>query len=295
MIKWQKSGKKKHMRFACILLFSLNFLNTNAMTPDSLSGVSTFTHLNAAKSIVQQWNNGINERNADELKAVYAPEVDFYLVKRSNADCVKSKMAALQKQPAFRQKLKNMQLYTLGEEKDMRIIAEFVKVCDEVTGKKEYDAMLVLGRYGDDWKVVKETDIKTEVKQFKFKPIADLPAGQYNFERAYWKDNRGDKALAHDMIRYSYSLEIQIGNGAVAGKMTIYSGAIRSITVYPIISGFVKDGILQITTGYETNEGEINKDNPETMRFKIVNKNEIVLLNEEMPWLYGKVMTTGNN
>ncbi|HYG50644.1 MAG TPA: hypothetical protein VD905_07055 [Flavobacteriales bacterium] len=279
------------MRFYCIVyLILLNTTNVIAQAPDSLSGAGVFRHLNEAKQAVERWKKGINDRNADELKAVYAGEVAFYLVKRSNADCVKSKMVALQKQPRFKQELKNMELYTVGAGSNMHIIAEFSKVCNEVGGKKEYDAVLMLVREGNEWKVAKETDIKTEVKQFQFKPVADLPAGQYRFEREYWKDNRGDKVLAHDMIRYSYCLEVEINNGAVAGKMTIYSGAIRSVTVYPVISGFVKDGILQITTGYETAEGEINKDNPETMRFKIVNKNEIVLLNEEMPWLYGKVM-----
>lgn len=280
------------MRLACILLLNIVVLNIHAQAPDSTSGAGVFAQLNAAKAIVEKWNKGINDRNADELKAVYANEVAFYLVKRSNADCVKSKMTALQKQPGFKQELKNMEMYTIGDDASMHIIAEFVKVCSEVGGKKEYDAVLMLGLEGNTWKVIKETDIKTEVKQYKYKPIADLPAGHYRFEREYWKDNRGDKVLAHDMIRYAYTLEVEIINGAVAGKMSIYSGAIRSITVYPIISGFVKDGILQITTGYETSEGEINKDNPETMRFKIVNKNEIVLLNEEMPWLYGKVMAT---
>lgn len=288
--------------FSINFVYAFNYTTSSSSLPLDTSDNSVFDDFNAVKNALTVWNDAINKRSLHELEKIYANEVQYYLVQRSAGDCIKSKLAWLQKRPKFNQKIKNISVYTIGRVNEKPdIIAEFKKECYDGVTTKEYDGLLVFRKVGNDWKLIKETDITSEVKRYYNLPKLNLPEGKYTFTREYFKYNKNNKTDSTELLSYKYTLEISIVKPEVhsaytvnptifSGYLSIYSGAIKSTTKNRIINGKNNLGILEISTSPEDADGNLIENQNQNLRFKIVSKNQLILLNEEMPWLYGKPM-----
>lgn len=285
--------------FSLFFLYSFFLFGVNKFQVDT-SG-SAIDDFNSVKNALTLWNNAINNRSLEELKQIYADEVQYYLVKKSSADCIKSKINWLQKRPKFAQKIKNISVYTIGNKNEKPdIIAEFKKECFDAGITKEYDGLLVFRKVDNDWRVIKESDITTEVKRYYNLSAVNLNNGTYTFVREYFKYNYDKKEDTTKLLSYKYVLDLNIEQispinyqtpkYSFTGKLSIYSGAINSLTEYIILSGSRFKGILELITAMVDADGKIIENTKQHLRFKILEDSKLVLLNEDMPWLYGKVM-----
>lgn len=266
-----------------LLLVLIKCSTAQAQAPDDFQ---------TAKKLLLQWNAAISEGQPEKLAQIYAPSIKFYLQNMAAAACVKSKKDWLAKHPTYRQEVKGIYLYNMAVEgvAETDIIAEFKKVCIENGTSKEYDALLVFRKINKEWKLVQETDLITEVNLHKKAPAFDLPRGKYHFAREYWEDVPDEENLAHDMVAYSYDLEIEITEESIRGSYQTYSGRMRNLTNYALLSGSMGEGILTIDVAMELDEDGNLAEETEVMHFKVINARQIVLLDKEMSWLYGKVM-----
>lgn len=282
---------------ALFVFFSFSVYGNKISVDTSGNAMDDF---NAIKMAITFWNDAINHRSLDELKAIYADEVQYYLVKRSATDCIKSKINWLNKRPKFAQTIKNISVYTIGNKNEKPdIIAEFKKECFDGVSTNEYDGLLVFRKVDNDWKLIKESDITTEVKRYYNSPLVNLSMGEYSFAREYFKYNKNIRADTTELLSYKYTLKLKISTAtppfSICGDLTIYSGAINSTTVYSVISATMNIGILQLITASKNEDGSVLESSKQTLRFKILKDSQLVLLNAEMPWLYGKPMVKINN
>jgi hypothetical protein len=295
-----------NLRNCFIALFIFySIIGFGAKIPLDTSG-NAIDDFNAIKIAVTRWNDAINKRSPEELKLIYADEVQYYLAKRTANDCVKSKIAWLNKHPKFTQKINTISVYTIGNKNEKPdIIAEFKKECFDGVSTNEYDALLLFRKVDNDWRLIKETDIVTEVKRYYNLPGVNLNDGKYTFIREYFKYNYDIKADATKLLSYKYVLDLtiqqippinyQIPKYSFEGSLTIYSGAINSITVYSVILGSRNNGFLYLTTALKDSDQKIIENTKQNLRFKILQPGQLVLLNEDMPWLYGKPMAKIEN
>ena len=282
---------KRIIYFFLFIFLFIFFQSVNSATVVDTSANSVFDDFAEVQKALSVWNEAINSRSLDELEKVYDQEVQFYLAKRSASDCIKSKLNWLQKHPTFKQKIKSISIYTIGRTNEKPdIITEFKKECVEGNTIKEYDALLLFRKVGNDWRLLKETDIITEVKRCYNMPLVNLQIGEHNFVREYFKYNKDLKKDTTQLLSYKYSLDIVITSLQVTGKMSIYSGAIRSTSIYKIINGKCLNGILLLTIAPEDGAGNVMENQKQSLRFKVISSQQIMLLNEDMPWLYGKPM-----
>jgi hypothetical protein len=283
---------------ALFVFFSFSIFGNKIPVDTSGTPIDDF---NEIKKAIALWNDAINHRSLEELKSIYADEVQYYLVKRSATDCIKSKISWLNKRPKFTQKIKNISVYTIGNKNEKPdIIAEFKKECFDGVSTNEYDGLVVFRKIDNEWRLIKETDITTEVKRYYNSTPMNLPDGSYSYVREYFKYSYDKKTDSTRLLRYTYDLDLKIEvvgpvtyqtpTYSFTGKLSIHSGAINSVNEYKIRSGSRKNGILEIVTALDDSEGNMLGSTKQILRFKVVSKDELVLLNADMPWLYGKPM-----
>lgn len=261
------------------------------MSKVDTSANSVFDDFTEVQIALKAWNDAINNRSLPELENVYDQDVLYYLAKRSAKDCIKSKLTWLKKYPAFTQKIKNVSIYTIGNTNEKPdIITEFKKECFDGSATKEYDALLVFRKSGSTWRLIKETDIITEVKRCYTLPLVNLVNGSGTFVREYFKYNKDVKKDTTQLLSYKYTLQLQVSSTQVEGKLIIYSGAIKSTSTYHILQGKSLNGILHLTIAPEDAGGQILENQKQNLRFKIISTGQLMLLNDDMPWLYGKPM-----
>lgn len=262
-------------------------------------GIETFECYDQAKKILQAWNTAINNHQTEQLKNLYAPQVDCYMETISKEQCVEKKSTWLEAHKAYQQKIENIQIYYMDSDTNMTIlIAEFNKVCIEENKTTEVTSFLHFKQFGNEWKIIAETDLSTEVSKAKKAPISTLGKGTYTFYRGYWEDTRDDENFGHDMVPYNFTLTLNVGD-KITGEYAIYSGRLRGITFYLIVSGKIENGILELAMVYNENQeisledyntGEYDHKEKQVMHFKIINGNTLVCLDEDEGYVYGKKM-----
>lgn len=113
----------------------------------------------AAQVAVRNWNEALDRHDLEKLERLYGDEVYFYGLKRSKAQVMQAKRAALAKQPRFRQEI--IGPIDFQKPLDDTVNANFTKKSG--TGDKllVIAAKLVLNRRGNDWVIVEESDEKS--------------------------------------------------------------------------------------------------------------------------------------
>lgn len=266
---------------------------------NTISGTDedAFARYDQAKKLLAAWNDAINKVRPDQLKAVYADTVRYYRQSFSKEACIAQKIEWLQKHEGYTQKMKNVSVYYLDADTSMSvIIAAFDKICLHQQSTATVHSFLYFARLGNDWKIIGESDEATELNRARKAPNSMLKNGEQVFYYGYWEDTRNIDGFAHNMVPYNSTLTLHVAD-KITGYYTLYSGALRSTTSYLIPTGKIENGILLLTAVYNGNDefsledyehGEIPDKKKEQWHFKIINGNELVCLDKNNGYLYGR-------
>lgn len=114
----------------------------------------------AIVAVVNDWTQAHNEKDLRLFSSLYADQVVFYTESYSRAQCLKAKQRLLTvTYPSFHQENQKISLRNLGAG---RVRAEFIKVVHYSNQSDSYEAYLVLEKQGNDWRIIKESDLTTE-------------------------------------------------------------------------------------------------------------------------------------
>lgn len=268
---------------------ALSSQDKSALSEDSEEESNTenvFRRYDAVKNILKKWNRAISEHQPSDLESLYADEVSYYARKSSKQAVLTQKSDWLKKHPSYKQELGFTDVYyddrdTMGVE----FVAQFTKICSENKKKTEVESYLYFRKFGNEWKIVRETDAVTEVNVARKKPVVDLPEGKYEYYIGQWSDTRDIPQFAHDQVSYNASLDLTIKDGRITGLYDYYSGTARSRTYYWVESGKIENGILELTMIYSEFDDPKPEDFDggeliETWRFKILENKQLVCLSK---------------
>jgi hypothetical protein len=233
------------------------------------------------QKLVYDWNDRINEQKLQELKDMYTSNVHYYTKTISADECITSKEKWLTAHPGYHQEIVELELFFPNE--NNWPVASFQKVfVDKDTQKVE--SLLFFAKVNDQWKIMKETDLISEVVNAKKMPLTALSDGEHSFVRTIWRDAR-DEGMVTKYSKLEYTLNIRIKSGEVSGEMTRYSRSLGGIEVYIITSGKIDNGMLEFTTEWEQHPSA-----KETLHFKIAHENRVVCTDKEQMELFGQPM-----
>lgn len=268
-------------------------VDTNsAKTKDTLYTVFTtppdneniFRGYDAARQLLNDWNNAINDNNFIELEKLYHDALNYHETNISLHDRMQLQKKDYKLNPGHKQSIGRVEIYNLDEDTmPLRITAEFDLIIRNKNFKDTIISFLTFEKIKDDWKIVGETDVRSIEFEAMNKPILNLNKGEYTFARGYWLDTRDVPDFGHDQVPYSFIISISITD-SITGYAGFYSGMLRENTEYLIPEGNISDGILNLTTIWNGNgessleeyyEGNISPDKIEQWRFKIISWNEL--------------------
>lgn len=255
-----------------------------------------FLRYDAVKKALHEWNEAITRHRTIDMENLYADTVIYYSEKLAKQSVFSRKNEWFKKHPFHSQELGPYEIYyddsdSLG----LEFTAAFTKVSIEKEQRVEVDAYLYFRKFGEQWKIVKETDAITEVYVAKKKPVTSLPLGNYSFYQGYWSDTRDIPQLAHDMVPYNTSLDLKVTPKGITGLYNEYSGTTRSRIFYLVKSGKIVNGILELQLVYsESDETSLEdlegNEETETWRFKILPDQKLLGISKENGALYAKTL-----
>lgn len=267
---------------------------------------NVFPYYNAAKKILKNWNQAISKHKPENLENLYADEVIYYGKKSNKQAIVNQKSDWLKKHTSYKQELGYTDIYYYDNEvyiykigpKQFELVAEFTKICIENQKKTEVISYLYFRKFGKEWKIVRETDVITEINLAKKKPVLNLPEGERRYYVGQWSDTRDVPGFAHDQVPYESSLNFTVADNGITGVYHWYSGTARSRTFYLIKSGKIANGILELEVIFSVMDDpapeDFDEDEPtETWRFKILENNQLFCLSKDSP-SYGKTLLLAN-
>lgn len=112
------------------------------------------------KDMVHQWNNGLNNRNAAEVSALYAERLTYYHSAISKWDAESSLSNFFYKNPGYNQQITSE--ITTERINDNMITCNFQKTTNLNGKKTNYPSYLKFSKQGNDWKIVEEGDKITD-------------------------------------------------------------------------------------------------------------------------------------
>lgn len=112
-------------------------------------------------SITQEWSDALNNNNIDKLNSLYSNNVLLYGISKSKYEVLAEKDAFLKQHTDFSHTIKNIKLEELENGNYKTTFDKVVKYGDE---EINVNALLVLEKQGDAWKIVLESDEPTEAK-----------------------------------------------------------------------------------------------------------------------------------
>lgn len=119
------------------------------------------------KELVHRWNNGLNNRSAAEVAALYADRLTYYHSVISKWDAESSLNDFFYKNPGFYQQVTSE--ITFEKVNDNMITCNFQKTATLNGKKTDYPSYLKFSKQGDDWKIVEEGDKITDYNLNKHK------------------------------------------------------------------------------------------------------------------------------
>ncbi|WP_186280153.1 hypothetical protein [Fluviicola chungangensis] len=248
---------------------------------------NVFRRYDAVKKILKKWNEAISEHRLSDLENLYADEVSYYSKKSNKQAVLTQKSDWLKIHPSYKQELGYVDVYYDDEDVlGVEFVVQFTKICIENGKKTEIESYLYFRKFGNEWKIVRETDAPTEVNVARKKPVTNLPEGNYNYYTGQWSDTRDVQGFGHDQVPYSVNLNFTIGVGGITGVYHYYSGTARSRTFYLIKSGKIDNGILELHVIYSQVDDPEPEDfdedaETETWRFKILENKQLFSLSKD--------------
>ncbi len=246
--------------------------------------LNRFDHIDIVKEILSEWNRGINQHTVDMLEPFYAPKVQYYKSFSSAKNCVNAKEVWLAKHEGYHQCIENLSLYyPYITYEDSLIAVEFDKLCIENGNTTTVSAYMELERQGKQWKIIKESDVISEISLALSQPNVVLLDGEHEFNREYWIDTREDEVLAHDMVSYRNYITIKKDGNEYKGEIARYSGSLRHWIHWNILKGEMDDGVLHLMTymvpeDYE--DWEPDTTDLDTLSYKIIDQNTLIDLKD---------------
>lgn len=263
---------------------------------EEMTAESIFLRYDAVRNVLYEWNAAIDSHRTFELEKLYAKKVRYYSKMTDRQEVIHQKNEWLKQHKFYAQQLGHCEIYyddsdTLG----LEFTASFIKICIEKTKQTEVESFLTFRKFGNEWKIIEETDGPTEVNAAKMKPVHTLPDGSYRYYLGYWSDTRDIPRFAQDMAPYSSTLEFEITEKGITGVYDDYSGTMRSRTHYLVKSGKIVDGILELYVVYSPVENPSPKDlegteETQTWRFKILANQQLTCLSKENVTLYSRTL-----
>lgn len=110
--------------------------------------------------VVNRWNKSLNLRDENISMSVFADEVFFYTKTLSAAECTRARINAAMSDPTWEQSI--ISDISLETNDDGSVMATFTKQSSGKKGKHTYPAYLILKKYGEDWKIIHESDKLTD-------------------------------------------------------------------------------------------------------------------------------------
>jgi len=257
---------------------------------------NVFLRYDAVKKVLHEWNEAVKRHRTIDMEKLYADKVMYYSKETDKQSVFNQKNEWFKKHLSYSQELGYHEVYyddsdTLG----LEFIASFTKICIENNKRTEVESFLYFRKFGNDWKIVKETDALTEVNAAKKKPLTSLPEGSYEYYQGYWSDTRDIPQFAHDMAPYNTSLNFTISGKGITGVYNEYSGTARSRTFYLVKSGKITNGILELQMVYSESDDPAPEDlegneETETWRFKILPDKKLLCISKENVSLYSRTL-----
>ncbi len=276
-----------------VITIGLNIVHADGDT------TNVFVRYDQVKKVLQEWNTAIDNNQLELLNNLYADTVDCYLKRLSKKECIESKQKWLKEHIGYHQKIEYLEIYYLDDDTlGSFFIAEFTKVCVEKNETVKVDAVIHFARFANDWKIIKESDRPSEASLAEKMPGGILKAGKNIFRFGYWVDTREEEDFGHDQVPYWDLLTLNVGT-KITGEYLRYSGRMREIYSHLVLEGTIKNGILEITVVFNENQewsletynpDEVPDSQKEHWHFKIVNGNELVGIDKEQIYFYGRSM-----
>jgi hypothetical protein len=136
----------------------------SAITTPSAAPSARTPQAEQAEKVLMSWNAAENRHSIDDLRVLYAAEVMFYGQRWTLQQVLDAKRKAFEKEPDFRQRLKDVKV----EQRDERISITFEKRSGKAL--KAVYGSLELEQRPDGLKIVDESDEATDAK---LRPRAD--------------------------------------------------------------------------------------------------------------------------
>lgn len=247
-----------------------------------------FRAYDAARQILNDWNNAINNNNLVELEKLYHDTVNYHETPQPLHYRMQLQKKHQSINPGYKQDITNIEIYNLDEDTlPLRITAEFELIVRVKNFRDTVKTLLTFEKIMDEWKIVGETDVRSIEFEAMNKPNTILKKGSYTFSRGYWADTRQEQGFAHDQVPYNFVISIQISD-SITGNANAYSGRMRENTEYLIPEGKMENGMLELVTiwngDYESSledydDGNISKNRIERWTFKIIDAQHIYGVN----------------
>lgn len=230
---------------------------------------------------VDLWNKAVNGRNSIAIHDCYAEgKIPYYLKEIAAKEIAKNKISWLLNHKSYRQETYRVQVQ-YPEENDPLIRCFFQKICIEKNKRDTLYAILEMRKFDDDYLIVRETDLKTEVTIALNSKGVDLPQGESHFLEYYWEDTRNDDALAHNFVPYWISVDVNRIGDKVEVNYANYSGRIRIVQYYAVKDVKLENGVLEFRAGMKQNEEQEAEDIKDTYfdyhRFKLTKKGLVLM------------------
>lgn len=145
--------------FLIVVIFSSCSANKKVSDSDTVAVAETLSEDDQIKELVNRWNQTLNDADPSAIE-LYADRVKYYTAERTARQIVDGRVAAVKKDRRFSQLL--MDDISLTKYPNGLIRAKFTKMCTDKSGMHEYPAYLVFQKFGDTWKIIKESDKVTD-------------------------------------------------------------------------------------------------------------------------------------
>ena len=247
------------------------------------------TSIDSVVQALNAWNRALVHKNYTDLRKCYAYSVGFYTRKVSRTDLIKDKKNWLDKNPDYRQEIKDVEVRHPRDASDT-IHCVFSKMYRTKAGAKQDSARAVIYMVKNQghYKIFKESDMASERATARTLPARKLPYGEYTFLHGYWLDTRADEVLAHNFVPYYTGLKIHYFNNELRLELYSYSGQARMIIDYETKDASFENGILSFkaaTIMIGATRYQPTKKDYQTFKFKVLNP-EVMVLVSASKWSY---------
>lgn len=247
------------------------------------------TTLDSVVQVLNTWNRALVHKDYEKLRQCYVYAVNFYTHKTSRTDLIKEKKKWLDKNPDYRQEIKDVEVRHPRNAKDT-IHCVFTKLYRAKAEVKQDSARAViyLVKNQRSYKIFKESDMASERATARILPARKLPYGEYTFLHDYWLDTRAHKILAHNFVAYYTGVKFRYFKNELWVELYSYSGSMRMTVDYRTKDARFENGILSFRAAIEPigeTAHQLAEKDYHTFSFKVLDP-ETMVLTKANQWKY---------